>query len=328
MTEHAGASEPLLSGLGIIGLGQMAQALLLPLLEQGDVRPAAVRAVVASPASAEQLQQQLQVAVCAAADGQAAAAWQAPVVLLAVKPQQLAAAVTAAADAAAAVRAAHSRSGASAAASATPPASGSAASAFPGAPSEHGDASPAASSAHGDEFPLLISVLAGVSLARLQASFPGWRVVRAVPNTPCLVRAGITGLAWGEQLSDGQRHCVRQLFGRVGQVLELPEPQLDGLLAVASSGPALMAVVIEALADGGVAAGLPRALAQELALAMTGGTVALLQQKGLHPGQLKDMVSSPAGTTITALRQLERGAVRSALIEAVLAAAERSRALG
>jgi pyrroline-5-carboxylate reductase len=89
-----------------------------------------------------------------------------------------------------------------------------------------------------------------------------------------------------------------------------------------------MAVVIEALADGGVAAGLPRALAQQLALAMTGGTVALLQQKGLHPGQLKDMVSSPAGTTITALRQLERGAVRSALIEAVLAAAERSRALG
>ncbi len=332
MTEHAGASEPLLSGLGIIGLGQMAQALLLPLLEQGDVRPAAVRAVVASPASAERLQQQLQVAVCAAADGQAAAAWQAPVVLLAVKPQQLAAAATAAADAAAAARAAHSRSGASAAASATPPASGSAASAFPGAPSEHGDASaaasPAASSAHGDESPLLISVLAGVSLARLQASFPGWRVVRAVPNTPCLVRAGITGLAWGEQLSDGQRHCVRQLFGRVGQVLELPEPQLDGLLAVASSGPALMAVVIEALADGGVAAGLPRALAQQLALAMTGGTVALLQQKGLHPGQLKDMVSSPAGTTITALRQLERGSVRSALIEAVLAAAERSRALG
>ncbi len=332
MTEHAGASEPLLSGLGIIGLGQMAQALLLPLLEQGDVRPAAVRAVVASPASAERLQQQLQVAVCAAADGQAAAAWQAPVVLLAVKPQQLAAAATAAADAAAAARAAHSRSGASAAASATPPASGSAASAFPGAPSEHGDASaaasPAVSSAHGDESPLLISVLAGVSLARLQASFPGWRVVRAVPNTPCLVRAGITGLAWGEQLSDGQRHCVRQLFGRVGQVLELPEPQLDGLLAVASSGPALMAVVIEALADGGVAAGLPRALAQQLALAMTGGTVALLQQKGLHPGQLKDMVSSPAGTTITALRQLERGSVRSALIEAVLAAAERSRALG
>jgi len=340
MTEHAGASEPLLSGLGIIGLGQMAQALLLPLLEQGDVRPASVRGVVASPASAERLQQQLQVAVCAAADGQAAAAWQAPVVLLAVKPQQLAAAATAAAataaaDAAAAARAAHSRSGASAAASATPPASGSATSASPAAPSEHGDASAASSSedgstsqGHRDECPLLISVLAGVSLARLQASFPGWRVVRAVPNTPCLVRAGITGLAWGEQLSDGQRHCVRQLFGRVGQVLELPEPQLDGLLAVASSGPALMAVVIEALADGGVAAGLPRALAQQLALAMTGGTVALLQQKGLHPGQLKDMVSSPAGTTITALRQLERGSVRSALIEAVLAAAERSRALG
>ena len=92
MTAHAGASGPLLSGLGIIGLGQMAQALLLPLLEQGDVLLAAVQAVVATPASAERLQQQLQLPVCAAADGQAAAAWQAPVVLLAVKPQQLAAA--------------------------------------------------------------------------------------------------------------------------------------------------------------------------------------------------------------------------------------------
>jgi pyrroline-5-carboxylate reductase len=318
MTAHAGASGPLLSGLGIIGLGQMAQALLLPLLEQGDVLLAAVQAVVATPASAERLQQQLQLPVCAAADGQAAAAWQAPVVLLAVKPQQLAAAAEAAASVAAAAEAA------AVAAAAAATSSGCAVSESSAASPGHSSASPG----HGDELPLLISVLAGVSLARLQAAFPGWRVVRAVPNTPCLVRAGITGLAWGEQLSDGQRHCVRELFGRVGQVLELPEPQLDGLLALASSGPALMAVVIEALADGGVAAGLPRALAQQLVLAMTGGTVALLEQKGLHPGQLKDMVSSPAGTTITALRQLERGAVRSALIEAVLAAAERSRALG
>ena len=318
MTAHAGASGPLLSGLGIIGLGKMAQALLLPLLEQGDVLLAAVQAVVATPASAERLQQQLQLPVCAAADGQAAAAWQAPVVLLAVKPQQLAAAAEAAASVAAAAEAA------AVAAAAAATSSGCAVSESSAASPGHSSASPG----HGDELPLLISVLAGVSLARLQAAFPGWRVVRAVPNTPCLVRAGITGLAWGEQLSDGQRHCVRELFGRVGQVLELPEPQLDGLLALASSGPALMAVVIEALADGGVAAGLPRALAQQLALAMTGGTVALLEQKGLHPGQLKDMVSSPAGTTITALRQLERGAVRSALIEAVLAAAERSRALG
>lgn len=318
MTAHAGASGPLLSGLGIIGLGQMAQALLLPLLEQGDVLLAAVQAVVATPASAERLQQQLQLPVCAAADGQAAAAWQAPVVLLAVKPQQLAAAAEAAASVAAAAEAA------AVAAAAAATSSGCAVSESSAASPGHSSASPG----HGDELPLLISVLAGVSLARLQAAFPGWRVVRAVPNTPCLVRAGITGLAWGEQLSDGQRHCVRELFGRVGQVLELPEPQLDGLLALASSGPALMAVVIEALADGGVAAGLPRALAQQLALAMTGGTVALLEQKGLHPGQLKDMVSSPGGTTIAGLRMLEKAGVRSALLEAVVAAAQRSQELG
>ncbi len=178
-----------------------------------------------------------------------------------------------------------------------------------------------------EEAPLLISVLAGVSLERLQRSFPGWRCVRAVPNTPCLVGAGITGLAWGEGLPAGHRQWVLDLFGHVGVVKELPESQLDGLLALASSGPALAAVLLEALADGGVASGLPRPLALELALAMMDGSVKLLREQNLHPAQLKDMVASPAGTTIAALRQLEQAGVRSALIEAVLAAAERSRAL-
>lgn len=179
----------------------------------------------------------------------------------------------------------------------------------------------------GQEAPLLLSVLAGVTLARLERAFPGWRCVRAVPNTPCLVGAGITGLAWAEGLSAEQRQWVLDLFAYVGVVKVLPESQLDGLLALASSGPALAAVLLEALADGGVASGLPRALALELALGMMGGSVTLLREQGLHPAQLKDMVASPAGTTIAALRQLEQGGVRGALIEAVLAAAERSRAL-
>lgn len=179
----------------------------------------------------------------------------------------------------------------------------------------------------GDDAPLLISVLAGVTLERLERCFPGRRCVRAVPNTPCLVGAGITGLAWGQGLPDEQRQWVLDLFARVGMVKELPESQLDGLLALASSGPALAAVLLEALADGGVASGLPRPLALELALGMMVGSVKVLQEQGLHPAQLKDMVASPAGTTIAALRQLEQAGVRSALIEAVLAAAERSRAL-
>ena len=179
----------------------------------------------------------------------------------------------------------------------------------------------------GAEAPLLISVLAGVSVERLQRLFPGRRIVRAVPNTPCLVRAGLCGLAWGEGISEPQRFWVREVFAQVGEVLELPEAQLDAFLALTSSGPAFVALVAEAMADGAVAAGLPRVLAHHLAHRTLAGTAALLHEQGLHPGQLKDMVTSPGGTTIAGLRQLERAGVRSGLLEAVLAAAERSRQL-
>ena len=264
-----------MAGLGVIGLGRMARALLVPLLASGELSPAAVQAAVGSSSSALRLQAELGISV----GTDPAVAWRQPLLLLAVKPQQL-------------------------------PQVAAAAPAFdPACP------------------PLLVSVLAGVTLQRLQHCFPQARLVRAVPNTPCLVRAGITGLAWGNSVEPQQRDQVRRWFQALGEVVELPEPQLDGFLALASSGPAMAALVIEALADGGVAAGLPRSLSQDTALAMLAGSVALLREQGLHPGQLKDMVASPAGTTVAALRRLEQGGVRSALIEAVLAAAERSRCL-
>lgn len=175
--------------------------------------------------------------------------------------------------------------------------------------------------------PLLISVLAGVSLARLERLFPGRRLVRAVPNTPSLVGAGLTALAFGPGVEPEARDWVQSLFARVGEVMELPESQLDAFLALTSSGPAFVAVVAEAMADGAVAAGLPRALAHHLAHRTLAGTAELLHQRELHPGELKDMVSSPGGTTIAGLRRLESAALRSALIEAVVAAAERSREL-
>jgi pyrroline-5-carboxylate reductase len=264
----------------------MAQALLFPLMASGLLPRERVQAVVASDASAQRL--------AAAHPGlavgtDAAAAWRADALLLAVKPQQLAALA--------------------ATAPAPPPATEAA---------TEGSTQP----------PLLISVLAGVTLGRLQALFPGRRIVRAVPNTPCLVGAGLCGLAWGEGVSEAQRRWVQQLFAQVAEVVELPEPQLDAFLALTSSGPAFVALVSEAMADGAVAAGLPRALAQHLAHRTLAGTAALLHEQDLHPGQLKDMVSSPGGTTIAGLRRLEAGGVRSALLEAVLAAAERSRELG
>jgi pyrroline-5-carboxylate reductase len=151
--------------------------------------------------------------------------------------------------------------------------------------------------------------------------------VRAVPNTPCLVRAGLTGLAWGDGVAAEQRAWVQQLFAQVGEVLELPESQLDAFLALTSSGPAFVALVAEAMADGAVAAGLPRQQAHHLAHRTLAGTAALLQEQQLHPAQLKDMVSSPGGTTIAGIRALESGGLRAALMEAVVAAAARSREL-
>ena len=262
----------------------MAQALLQPLLDSGQLTPDAVCAAVASEASAERLRQQLQLRV----GTDPLPAWQAPVVLLAVKPQQV--------DSLAA----------------------SLAACEPVIGAEAGSPGPRR---------LLISVLAGVSLARLQRLFPTSLCVRAVPNTPALVRAGLTALAWGDGVQADQRAWVRALFAHVGEVLELPESQLDAFLALTSSGPAFVALMAEAMADGAVAAGLPRLLAQHLAHRTLAGTAALLHERELHPGQLKDMVTSPAGTTIAGLRQLERAGLRSALLEAVLAAAERSREL-
>ena len=186
----------------------------------------------------------------------------------------------------------------------------------------------AAAAANRAEPPLLISVLAGVSSERLQDCFPGWRVVRTVPNTPALVRQGLVGLAFGNGVSPEQQQRVQTLFAAVGEVLELPESQLPAFLALTSSGPAFVALVAEALADGAVAAGLPRARAHHLAHRTLAGTAALLFEQELHPGELKDMVSSPAGATIAGIRVLEQSNLRSALIEAVVRAAERSRELG
>ena len=169
---------------------------------------------------------------------------------------------------------------------------------------------------------LLISVLAGVTLERLQSRFPARACVRAVPNTPCLVGEGLCGLAWGDGVTAQQRLWVTEAFQPVSEVLELPESRLDAFLALTSSGPAYVALVAEAMADGAVAAGLPRDQAHRLAHRTLAGTAALLDQQQLHPAQLKDMVASPGGTTMAALRKLENAGVRTALIEAVVAAAE------
>lgn len=175
---------------------------------------------------------------------------------------------------------------------------------------------------------LVLSILAGTPLSKLEAAFPGHPVVRAMPNTPATVGAGITAIAPGTHAQPGDLVQARQIFQAVGEVVEVPESQLDAVTGLSGSGPGYVALVIEALTDGGVAAGLPRAIAQQLALQTVRGTAQLLQETELHPALLKDRVTSPGGTTIAGIAHLEQAGFRAALIEAVRLATARSQELG
>jgi pyrroline-5-carboxylate reductase len=175
---------------------------------------------------------------------------------------------------------------------------------------------------------LVLSILAGVTLARLEACFPQWPIVRAMPNTPATVGAGITALTAGSYARPADLALARTIFQSVGDVVDVPEPLMDAVTGLSGSGPGYVAIIIEALADGGVAAGLPRATALQLALQTVRGTAELLLQSNLHPAQLKDRVTSPGGTTIAGIAALEAAGLRSALIEAVRAASARSQDLG
>jgi pyrroline-5-carboxylate reductase len=175
---------------------------------------------------------------------------------------------------------------------------------------------------------LVLSILAGVSLSRLNAAFPGQPVVRAMPNTPATVGVGVTAIAPNSVTTEEQLAIARRIFAAVGTVVDIPESAMDAVTGLSGSGPGFVAVMIEALIDGGVAAGLPRPTATQLALQTVRGTAELLQSTGMHPAELKDRVTSPGGTTIAGIAQLEQAGVRSAFIQAVQAAEQRSRQLG
>jgi pyrroline-5-carboxylate reductase len=175
---------------------------------------------------------------------------------------------------------------------------------------------------------LLISILAGIPLSRLETAFPNRAIVRAMPNTPATVGAGITAIASGKMVETTHLSLARTILTSIGQVIEVSESLMDAVTGLSGSGPAYVAIAIEALADGGVAAGLPRAIAQQLALQTVLGTAQLIQDAKLHPADLKDKVTSPGGTTIVGVAQLEKAGFRSALIEAVKAATKRSQELG
>lgn len=180
----------------------------------------------------------------------------------------------------------------------------------------------------GDSGQLLISLLAGVRLGVLAAAFDHQRIVRVMPNTPCLVGHGASAYALGPQASPEDGQFVGKLLGAVGWAVEVEERLLDAVTGLSGSGPAYVYTMIEALSDGGVRVGLPRAVATRLAAQTVLGAARMVLDTEEHPGRLKDQVASPGGTTIAGLQVLERRALRSALIDAVEAATQRSIELG
>ena len=182
---------------------------------------------------------------------------------------------------------------------------------------------------HVSERHLLVSLAAGVPLASLEEGLEtGAHVVRVMPNTPALVGAAASAYALGRSATAEDGQLVEGLLGAVGLALQVPEPQLDAVTGLSGSGPAYVYLIIEALSDGGVAAGLPRDIAHKLAAQTVLGAARMALETGLHPGVLKDMVTSPGGTTIEGVHELEKAGVRGAMINAVRAAADKAHKLG
>jgi len=177
--------------------------------------------------------------------------------------------------------------------------------------------------------PLVVSIAAGISLAILEGRLPDETpVIRVMPNTPALVRKGASALSRGRAVSTAHMEMGLALFRAVGKAVEVEEKLMDTVTGLSGSGPAYVLLVIEALIDAGVLMGLPRQTARELVIQTVIGTSMMLESTAKHPAELKDMITSPGGTTIQGLQVLESYSVRGALMECVEAASRRSTELG
>ncbi|MCR5626158.1 MAG: pyrroline-5-carboxylate reductase [Lachnospiraceae bacterium] len=177
---------------------------------------------------------------------------------------------------------------------------------------------------------VIISIAAGRSLKLLQEEFPGknLKIVRLMPNTPALVGESMTAMCANNNVTDEEKQKAMELISSFGRAVELPERLFDTVTAVSGSSPAYVFMFIEAMADAAVLGGMPRNMAYEFAAQSVLGSAKMVLDTGKHPGELKDMVTSPAGTTIEAVRVLEEGAFRSTVIEAVEACREKSEEMG
>jgi pyrroline-5-carboxylate reductase len=176
---------------------------------------------------------------------------------------------------------------------------------------------------------VVITIAAGIPIRFVEEGLGGrGRVVRVMPNTPALIGKGAAGVAQGRKASKKDLELAVDIFNSVGRALVVEERLMDAVTGLSGSGPAFVAVVVEALADGGVKMGLPREVALALAAQTVAGTAQMVLETGEHPGRIKDMVASPGGTTMAGLAALEAGSLRSTLMGAVEAATRRSQELG
>ncbi|MEV7430036.1 pyrroline-5-carboxylate reductase [Nocardioides sp. NPDC092400] len=175
---------------------------------------------------------------------------------------------------------------------------------------------------------LVVSLAAGTTTAFIESRVPeGVAVVRVMPNTPALVDEGMAAISPGSHCSEADLTEVESLMGSVGRVLRIPERQQDAVTAISGSGPAYIFFVVESMIEAGVHLGLPRATASDLVIQTLVGSAKMLRETGTHPTVLREQVTSPAGTTASALRELEVHKVRAAFLAAMEAARDRSREL-
>jgi pyrroline-5-carboxylate reductase len=175
---------------------------------------------------------------------------------------------------------------------------------------------------------LVISVAASIPTATMEAAAgAGVAVIRAMPNTPAKLGAGMTAISRGQHVTDAQLALGERIFATVGRTVTLDEKLIDAATGLSGSGPAYLYIVIDALAEAGVSVGLPRDIATLLAAQTTYGAARMVLETGLHPAQLKDQVTTPGGTTIAGIQALEEGKLRATIIQAVKCSADRAKEL-
>ena len=263
--------------LGVIGFGNIAKAIITPLLEKNILQPDEIICLVSSKKSVENIKinYKYKLNVYHLNSSESNLVWNCPIKLLAVKPQQL--------------------------------------------------RNIKEINFNETKKYFLISILAGVSLKTLETIFPNHNCIRAVTNIPITIGQGLTGIAWSNDIDEKNKIFIKNIFEKSGKVFELAEDYLDIFLALTSSAPAIIALIIDALGDGGLSGGLTKKLSEELVIDMIFGTVLMMKDSDISTLELKNMVTSPGGTTIAALRILEEKGLRSALIESIMGAMNKSK---